>query len=334
MATPDKKNDMQGDGLVCAYQMTHGKAVALSLEAARDVPDNAATEDWRWLHFDVDDPDTKGWLTSRDDIDPNIADALSSIGTRPRFQSTSDGFLLILRGVNLNPGKDPQDMVSIRLLIRSHEIISSRRELVLAIYAMREMYGKGEGHKTPADFLIALSNGLVERMSKVVSELEDTVHELEETGELDTAHDRRGQILNIRSSTIMLRRYLAPQRDALVDLLSEPSEIFDHNQRGAMRLVADKISRYVEDLDAIRDRAAAVHEEITAQLAEQMNTTMYRLSIVATIFLPLSLLTGLLGINVGGMPGVDSAWAFWEVTIALIVMGVGGYYLMKYWKMI
>lgn len=330
----DKSDKDQVDGLVCAYALSgDGGVKQLSLEDAKSAPHEAGAE-WRWLHFDVDDPKTQVWLEGRSDVDPNIADALYSIGTRPRFQSTPHGFLLILRGVNLNPGKEPEDMVSIRILMRENEVITSRRELVLAIFAMRESYDAGNGHKTPADFLIALSNGLVERMSSVIDELEDNIHDLEEAGELDSAQDRRGRILKIRSSSIMLRRYLAPQRDALTDMLAASSGIFDEYQRGAMRLVADRISRYVEDLDAIRDRAAAVHEEITAQLAEQMNTTMYRLSIVATIFLPLSLLTGLLGINVGGMPGVDNGAAFWIVTWSLIAMGVAGYWLMKRWKMI
>ena len=68
--------------------------------------------------------------------------------------------------------------------------------------------------------------------------------------------------------------------------------------------------RHLEDLDAIRERAAVTQEELQSRLAEQQNIRMYVLSIVAAIFLPLGFLTGLLGINVGGIPGSDNPSAF------------------------
>ena len=72
-----------------------------------------------------------------------------------------------------------------------------------------------------------------------------------------------------------------------------------------------------------RERAAITQEELRSHLAEQMNKAMYTLSIVAAIFLPLSLLTGLLGINVAGIPGTENHWAFTIVTVAIVAMGIG-----------
>lgn len=92
--------------------------------------------------------------------------------------------------------------------------------------------------------------------------------------------------------------------------------------RALLRESGDRITRFLETLDAARERAAITNEELTQGLAEQMNQTMYTLSIVAAIFLPLSLLTGLLGINVGGIPGADSPWAFALVTLLILALGV------------
>lgn len=78
--------------------------------------------------------------------------------------------------------------------------------------------------------------------------------------------------------------------------------------------------RYLEDLDAARDRALVVLDELSNKMAESMNRTMYSLSIVAAVFLPLGFLTGLLGINIGGMPGVDSDAAFWSFVVILVVL--------------
>ena len=83
---------------------------------------------------------------------------------------------------------------------------------------------------------------------------------------------------------------------------------------------ADRVARYVEDLDAARERAAVTQEELDNRLAEQMNSRMYVLSLVAALFLPLGFLTGLLGINVGGIPLADDPMGFVEVVIILVVL--------------
>ena len=76
--------------------------------------------------------------------------------------------------------------------------------------------------------------------------------------------------------------------------------------------------RYVEDLDESRERAAVTQEELAGRISDRMNKTMYMLAIVATVFLPLGLLTGLLGINVGGIPGTDNTYAFLIVCLMLV----------------
>jgi zinc transporter len=89
-----------------------------------------------------------------------------------------------------------------------------------------------------------------------------------------------------------------------------------------LREIADRTTRYVEDLDSARDRAAVTQDELNSRLSERMNKTMYVLSIVAGIFLPLGLLTGLLGINVGGIPGTQSPFAFLIVCALLVLVAI------------
>lgn len=89
-----------------------------------------------------------------------------------------------------------------------------------------------------------------------------------------------------------------------------------------VRELTERTSRFVEDIDSARDRAAITQEELNNRLSEQMNKAMYLLSIVAAIFLPLGLITGLLGINVGGIPGAENKLSFLIVTVFLVVLAV------------
>ncbi|MFG0305635.1 MAG: CorA family divalent cation transporter, partial [Phycisphaerales bacterium JB040] len=140
----------------------------------------------------------------------------------------------------------------------------------------------------------------------------------------------RQRLTLVRRQSISLRRYLAPQRDALVALASEQHESLAPHDRAAIRRAADQTARCVEDLDELRDRAAVATDELRARQDERIGRTSYLLTLVATIALPLGLITGLFGINVGGMPGVESPGAFWIVTVGMIVLSAAGIALFKF----
>ena len=97
----------------------------------------------------------------------------------------------------------------------------------------------------------------------------------------------------------------------------------------AVNEIADRVTRYVEDLDVVRDRAAILQDELTSMLSESMNRTMYLLSIVAVVFLPLTLVSGMLGMNVGGIPGEKWPWAFAFLCVAFLVVGLLEWWLIR-----
>jgi zinc transporter len=167
---------------------------------------------------------------------------------------------------------------------------------------------------------------MLSRIGEVVGSLEDAADELEEQVLSAESRELRGRLSALRRQSIALRRFIAPQRDTVGRLNAERVSWLDDTSRARLREAADRIARTIEDLDSARDRAAVTSEELSSRIAEQMNETMYRLSVVAAIFLPLGLLTGLLGINVGGIPGTESALAFPVVTLALVALG-----LLQWW---
>ena len=116
----------------------------------------------------------------------------------------------------------------------------------------------------------------------------------------------------------MLRRYMAPQKDAIGQLRTSDLNWMLPAHKRHLQESFDRVLRYVEDLDAIRERAQIVKDELANILADRLNKNMYVLSVIAAIFLPLGFLTGLLGINIGGIPGADSSNAFWVFSSILV----------------
>lgn len=315
------------DGLVFALCLDgNGGGRPLTLEQARQWQE---AEGILWLHLDYTGEVAKQWMTQESGIDPVMVEALTAKETRPRSIVHKGNMLVILRGVNLNPGTEPEDMVSVRFWIESNRIISLRHRRVMAVDDIRQAVLRGDGPKSSGEFLEELSDRLVQRMGIVISEVDDQVDALEDELLNETTYELRQKISHIRRSAISMRRYLAPQRDVMSRLHNEKVDWLDDGERMRLREIADRTTRYVEDLDAIRDRATVTQEELNSSLADKMNKTMYVLSIVAAIFLPLGLLTGLLGINVGGIPGSENPWAFAVFCGMLVMIAVGQIWLFK-----
>lgn len=299
--------DFMANGLISAYALGgSGSARTYSLDQIQDWRPEDGT---LWLHFDYAQADSQQWI--RESGLPAVCvKALLSEETRPRATAVGDGVLMSLRGVNLNPSADPEDMVSIRIYADKDRVITSRKRRLLTVSDVTDMIEEGVGPKNTAELIALIVSKLTERIEIFVDSLEERADDLEEGMLVAASKDARAELVSLRRESIILRRYLAPQREAMAQLAALKPSWLSEECRVHIRETADQLTRLIENLDAVRDRAAVVHEELANQLSEQMNQRMYVLSIVSVVFIPLGFLTGLLGINVGGIPGADNSTAF------------------------
>lgn len=273
-----------------------------------------------WVHFDYSSQMAKDWIRNKSGIDSVAMDALLTEETRPRTTILNDSFLIALRGINLNPNSKPEDMVSIRLFISSNLIITTKRRNLLSIDEIMDSLKKGIGPKSSSEFLNELTYRVTSRMEGVIDELEDRTDSLEESL-MDSSDSKfRSELMAIRRETIILRRYLFPQKEAMSKLYHDKVTWISDYEKIELRETNDQLMRYIEELDTIRDKVALIQEELSNKLSEQMNKKMYVLSIISVIFLPLTFLTGLLGINVDGIPGADNERAFFNFLVILIAI--------------
>ncbi len=308
-----------------ASELPNGLLHALVLDrnggAKRIEP--ADIDSWRpedgllWLHLDVAERPPGEWMQTALGLNPMVIEALNADETRPRSLTLTDGLLTVLRGVNMNPGADPEDMVSIRLWIEPDRIVSTRRRRLLSVQDLREQLEQGIGPRTSGEFLAELIGRLADRIGGFVDTIEDALSSIEEAESDEPVQVRRRSLATLRRQIASVRRFVGPQRDALDRLYRNPGNLLSDSETNRLREEADRVTRYLEDLDLARERAVVLQEELINELAQLQNTRMYVLSVVAAIFLPLTFVTGLLGMNVGGLPGVDSPKGF---LVALVLM--------------
>ncbi len=218
-----------------------------------------------WVHLDLNEKRTHSWLLKKSHLEKIQVLALTAEEVRPRTVFASNGVLIVLRGINHNPGAEPEDMVSIRIWLEESRIITTSLRKLTSIDDLIFSLQQNVGPKSPADFIVALYDYMNDHISESVEEIEIQIIQLESDILTAESQELRAKISEIRREAVMLRRYLSPQRDALYRLYSEPSYLFDDNHRQQLRL---------------------------------------------------------LGMNVGGLPGLGNPWGFYIACATMVTIGI------------
>ena len=265
-----------------------------------------AVQDWQpahdgevlWLHLDRTAEGAADWMRKVLPASEATIDVLISNETRPRVFREGDGLVGVLRGINFNPGDEPEDMIAMQVWAEKSRVVTlRRRRLQTPRDVLARLQETGTGPKTAGDLVISLTRELVGKINSAIADMNERIDELEADAADAKHEDLLGEIGRIRRTCLAFKRYLSPQYEALLQLQRDPP-------------------------DWMSESALVLQDDLNNRAATEMNRTMFVFSIIAAIFLPLGFVTGLLGINVGGMPGVNSAGAFW-ITVVILAVIVG-----------
>ena len=309
------------DFILDAYEITDQGSKLLD---AAHIIDGLKNETLAWVHLNADKAGAHGWLeTELNFIDPLIISALTADETRPRVSKMGDGILLILRGMNFNAGQDDEDMVSVRLYADALRIISLEKRPVRSLSELAQDLTLGLPPRNTGQFVADLVQRMTKKADQAVAAIDDKMDETEKLmiESTDGSNDAiRRDLSDIRMKAIKIRRHLAPQREALFELKSINVDWLSESDRRAVHEGYNRTMRAVEELDAIRERSQIIKDEITSRMSETPNKNTYILSLIAAIFLPLGFLTGLFGINIGGLPGIENGKAFLIFCLSMIIL--------------
>lgn len=323
--------------------MNDGRLHALLLDGrgGASAIDDAALLRWRpehgvlWLHFDYTRPASRCWLEQHSGLATLAIEALLAQETRPRVGTVGGGQLLNLRGVNLTPGAQPEDMIAIRLWFDGTRLISTQRRTLRAMKDVCAALDLGQGPGCPAAIVAELLDRLTWHVEEVVSQAEDRVSALDHAGPGDAAANGRarndrgmmqrdpqmlGEITELRRQLISLRRYLGPQREAMTRLVSDQTLALPEHEALVIREAADRLQRLLEDIDLAREHASIALEDLQSRLSDRLGRRMYVIAILTGLFLPLTFVTGLFGVNLGGMPGAADEYGFLWLLIWLAAL--------------
>ncbi len=310
-----------------AYRVT---ADAVAEIAPRDAL--GADAQFVWIHLTSRDEEVQAWLRDHAALDDFTIDALTALETRPRCEQIDGAALLNLRGMTHEAMASSDPLASIRMRADGARVISVTRLPLDALDTARTAIVAGQVHDA-GDLIATLATAITEQLDPHVAQLGDSLDDCEEQLDPRAAFELRRSVSHVRREAIGYRRFLYPQRAALEKLAGLPVAWLSDEDRLHINAAADRAARMAEELESIRERAALIHEALTDLRAEVIDQRSLLIAVVAMIFLPLTFITGLFGMNVDGIPFAHHSGSFWAITgfSVAVAAGVGLYFVRRHW---
>lgn len=312
---------------VYCYRIADGRGEAIDFGQAL-----AESCDLVWIHFAAIDEEVIGALRDAAGLDTYVVDALTATETRPRCEAFGEGAFVNLRGRSREEFHSSDLLASVRIWGIKGRVYSVTRNPLIAVAAVKAEVEAGRVHD-PGDLITAFATAITGDLDPHVAELGDQLDECEERLDANRIFELRRTVSRVRVAAIAYRRFLAPQRAALDKLAALPGDWLGEDDRLHISAAADRAARMAEELESIRERSALMHETLSDLRAEQLDGRALVISIVAMVFLPLTFITGLYGMNVEGLPYANQPWAFDVIAgvCAAIAAGVMIYFVRRHW---
>lgn len=288
--------------------------------------------DFVWVHLSTTAEHAQTWLRDEARVQPFVIDALTAAETRPRCEKMADGAFVNLRGRTEEDIESSDVLASIRIWATKGKVVSvTRKHLVAVDHVVTEV--KAGEVRDPGDLIAAFASAITEDLDPVVADLGDWLDDCEQKLDAARIFELRRGVTKVRAEAINYRRFLSPQRAALERLATLPGDWLADDDRAHLAAAADRAARMAEEVEAIRERAGLMHEELSDLRAEQLDQRSLLIAIVAMVFLPLTFITGLYGMNVEGLWFAKEPWAFDAVVVlcAVIATGIVLFFAQRHW---
>jgi len=265
----------------------------------------------------VSAPEFRAWLAA--EIGPAFADLMANGASRTRCTVIEDRALVSMRVVRRGDPMEAGEGATVSIFLERGRVIVASDVNIPEVLGLAQWHQARFAPHSPADLVARLGLRAADRLEGSIERAGDVLDDIEEQLLADIIADAPDQLAEVRRSLISFRRIVWPQRDMLTTLEIEDLSFFSSRDRSRLREAAHRSARVAEELQALSERAVLVHEQILDARAEQLNRSLLFLAAVTAIFMPLTLITGLLGMNVAGIPFADSPWAFLVVVLGLAV---------------
>ena len=246
-------------------------------------------------------------------VNPSAVNILTATNSRPRHVSFADGEVIVMRGINKQDPDQPDDMISLRLYLNAGLVLSAMRKVrrLESIGDVIQQLNDGRTLSSSSELVVLLIERITFKIRQFVEALDEALEGIE-SGESAEASEQGSfceTLTVIRRRSASVKRYLTPQRAALESLHAAWAQRAPDSQVKVHELINMTLLN-TEDLELCRERAIVMQDDYRHDITDRQSQRLYMLSLITAIFLPLSFLTGVFGMNVAGLPGTQDMNAF------------------------
>lgn len=312
-------------GLVWGYVFPREQAGATidSERAAALLAAGPANDDsFLWLHFTLANAASERWLREHVALPEAFHESLHG-STSTRVEHADDALVAVLNDVMYF---DMSTVSCVSLCVQRQVLVSARRTALRSIDRLRNSVRAGETFRSPSELLAHLLRDQADVLVQIVRDATKEVDAIEDKLMASVAGMNRAKLGALRRVLVRLRRLLAPEPAALFRLLNRPPSWLGTRDLEDFRQSAEELTLAVSEAAALVERIRLIQEEMLALVDERTNHTLFVLTVVTVLSLPLTIVPGLFGMNVGGIPFAQHGVGFWMV-VALLTgwVGVGGF---------
>ncbi len=310
-------------GLVCAYVFqAMGLGTPVNADEAVAWLGAGDQAGFVWLHFNLANAASERWLRQHLDL-PRDFHELIGHSTSTRIEASGDALLGVLNDVTFF-AFESSTASTVTLYVDRRMLVSARTTPLKSVDRLRAAVKAGEPFRSPCILLAHLLHDQAEVLVHIVRDATRQVDVIEDDLMLHRASAHRPKLGALRRTLVRLQRLLAPEPAALFRLLNRPPQWVTGEDASELRQAAEELAAAVADSVALVERVRLLQEELTAHVNEQTNRTLFVLTIVTVLTLPMVIIPGLFGMNVGGVPFSHHPAGFWVVAGIVVTLVVGG----------
>lgn len=308
-------------GMVCGYLFRPGRpgttfdSAQVSQWLAR--PRSETGEEFLWLHFNLAHVAAEKWMQANLNLSEVYYEVLHEGSRSTRIEYADEALIGVVNDVLFEFDFDASDIATLWVSADEHLLISARRKPLRSIDKLRAHVKRGELFRSPVELMVHLLRDQADVLVQIVRDATTKVDNVEDNLLARRLETKRAELGAMRRVLVRLRRLLAPEPAALFRLLNRPPEWITPDDIQDLRQSTEEFSAVLNDIAALVERIKLLQEEVAAEVNEQTNRSLYVLTIVTVLALPINITAGLFGMNVGGIPMAENSHGFWAV-VAMI----------------
>jgi zinc transporter len=313
-------------GLICGYVLD-GSAnrpldsteAAIWLASQRAIGLATADVDtFCWLHFNLAHTGALPWLEEHADLASEFFELFREGMHSTRIERTEQALVAVVNDAHFDFSFEPSDISTLWVSVERHLVVTARQQPLRSVDKLREAVKGGRPLRSAADLLEHLLRAQADVLVEIVRGATERVDTIEDQLLTRKLEHRRARLGALRLLLVRLQRLLAPEPAAFFRLLQHPPRWMTEADVQGLRQSNEEFSVVLRDMLTLEERIKLLKEEIAAEVNESNNRSLFVLTIVTVLALPINIIAGLLGMNVGGVPLNQHPHGFW-IVVAIVV---------------